>query len=67
MEEIVLYSTNCPKCAILEGKLREKSIEFAVNTDVDEMLKLGMQSAPALKINDELLGFVDAVKWVNEL
>lgn len=66
MDDIVMYSTNCPKCAVLEGRLKEKGVNFTVNYDVDEMLKLGMASAPALKVGDELLGFVDAIKWANE-
>lgn len=66
MNEIVMYSTNCPKCAILEQRLKEKGVAFEVHTDVDEMLALGFQSAPMLKVGSQIMGFVDAVKWANE-
>ena len=66
MDEIVLYSTGCPKCMVLEQKLKEKGIEFNINNNVDEMLEMGMNSVPGLKIGNEVLGFLDAVKWVNE-
>ena len=66
MNEIVLYSTNCPKCAILEGRLKERGVEFTVNNNVDEMIKLGMTEAPGLMVDGKLMGFVDAVKWANE-
>lgn len=64
MDEIVLYSTGCPKCAVLEQKMKEQGIEFTTVTDVEEMLKIGLKSAPYLKVGDKMLGFVDAVKWV---
>lgn len=66
MNDIVLYSTNCPKCAILEGRLNEKGVKFTVNNDVDEMLRLGMMEAPGLMVDGKLMGFADAVKWANE-
>lgn len=65
-EKPTLYSTNCPKCVILEKKLKQLNIDFNVNTNVDEMLSLGMESAPALKVGDKLMGFGEAIKWLNE-
>lgn len=61
---IILYSTNCPKCRILEQKLNSKNITFTINNDVDEMEKLGIMSAPVLKIDGELYNFGEAIKWV---
>ena len=64
---IVVYSTNCPRCKILETKLNQKGITYEVCTDVDEMIALGLSSAPGLKIEDgPIMGFSEAVKWVNE-
>ena len=40
--EIILYSTNCPKCKILEKKLTEKNIKFTKNNNVIEMSELGI-------------------------
>lgn len=63
---ITLYSTNCPKCKVLAMKLDQKNIEYEVNTNVDEMLTLGIKSAPNLKFDDgTILNFIDSVKWVN--
>ena len=66
MNEIVLYSTGCPKCTVLEKKLTDKGISYAINRDVDEMINIGIESIPVLKVDDELLNFADAIKWVNE-
>ncbi len=64
---ITLYSTNCPKCKVLETKLNKKNIEFNTCTDMDEMTAQGIKAAPALRLEDgKLLNFTDAVRWVNE-
>ncbi len=62
---IKLYSTNCPKCKVLEMKMKQKNIDYEVSTDVQEMLSLGIKSAPVLQVEENLLQFTDAVKWVN--
>ena len=62
----ILYSTNCPKCNVLEKKLQSKNIDFEICNDVDLMLSKGIQQAPYLEIDNELMDFTKAVKWVNE-
>lgn len=62
---ITLYTTHCPKCNILKKKLNEKHIEFTECEDVQEMLKLGMRSAPHLKVEDKLYDFKEANEWLN--
>ena len=64
--EIILYSTNCPKCKILEKKLTEKNIKFTKNNNVVEMTELGIDQVPVLSVDGEMLGFVEANKWINE-
>ena len=66
MAKIILYSTNCPKCNVLEKKLQSKNINFEICNDVDLMLSKGIQQAPYLEIDNELMDFSKAVKWVNE-
>ena len=64
---IKLYSTNCPKCRVLESKMQKKNIEFTTCTDMNEMIALGIKGAPALELEDgKILNFSDAVRWVNE-
>lgn len=66
MENIILYTTHCPKCKILTKKLKEKNIPYTENADVEEMQRIGLQTVPYLSVNDELLSFTDAVKWVRK-
>lgn len=66
INNIILYSTGCPKCEVLKKKLAEKGIQYTVNESVEEMLSLGIEQVPVLKINEELLPFPAAVKWIND-
>ena len=62
----ILYTTHCPKCNVLETKLKNKNIEFEICNDVDLMLSKGIQQAPYLEVDNELMDFSNAIKWVNE-
>lgn len=65
-KEVVLYTTHCPKCSVLEAKLKKAGIEYEECEDVDEMISLGFKAAPVLVVNEVALEFGDAVKWLNE-
>lgn len=66
IDDIILYSTGCPKCKILENKLKAKNISYETITDKDEMLKRGLKEVPILKIKNKLLGFFEANNWINK-
>lgn len=63
---ITFYTTHCPKCAVLKSKLDKAGIEYEENSNVDEMIALGLKGAPALGVEGEILDFGAAVKWVKE-
>ena len=64
--DIILYSTNCPKCVVLEKKLQAKNIPYVKIQDVKEMSLLGIKTVPMLKIGDgPLLDFKEAVRRIN--
>lgn len=64
--KIILYSTHCPKCLVLEEKLEDKNIDYELVTNVDEMLKKGFQSAPMLEVDGKIMNFSEANRWINE-
>lgn len=64
--EIILYTTNCPKCKILEAKLNSKNVKYKVESNIDKMLAKGLMSAPGLEVNGQLMDFITANKWINE-
>lgn len=63
---VILYSTNCPRCRVLETKLEQKGIDYHVVDDVDKMIDLGMTQVPELEVDGVRMNFSEAVKWVNE-
>ena len=63
---VILYSTGCPKCKVLMKKMDTANIEYEVNTSIDEMQALGFSSAPKLSVGGSVLGFMDAIKWINQ-
>lgn len=64
--EVVLFSTGCPKCKVLERKLEDKGIVYTENNNTDDMKERGFTSVPILSVNGQLLNFYDANKWINE-
>ena len=63
--KIIFYSTHCPKCRMLEMKLKQKSIVYEECNDVSEMLSLGLHSAPGLSVDGKVMDFKESVNWVN--
>ena len=66
MNNIIFYTTNCPKCKVLKTKMDAVKLTYNTCEDVEEMLSLGIQTAPALQINDSILDFGQAIKWLKE-
>lgn len=62
---VILYSTNCPKCKVLEAKLRQKNIPFEYVNDIELMAEKGFLTVPKLEVNGEVLDFAEANKWIN--
>lgn len=60
-----LYSTGCPKCVILEQKLKAKNVEYKKVNDTDLMLQSGITTVPAMKIDGKIYNFAEAIKWAN--
>lgn len=67
MDEVILYSTGCPKCRVLVKKLTEKKVPYTEITDIEQMRELGIQTVPVLSVNGELKEFSAAVSYINNL
>lgn len=63
---VVLYTTHCPKCTVLQKKLDQSNISYEVCDNIDDMIELGYQTAPLLKVEDRIYKFKEAVDWVNK-
>ena len=63
---VVLYSTHCPKCNVLEKKLKSAGIEYEEVDDVNVMLGMGLTSAPNLEVDGQIMDFAQATNWIKE-
>ena len=67
---IKLYSTGCPKCNVLERKLRAAEIDFEIVNDEESLEKvcelLNTDYLPILEINGDYYDFAAAITWVGE-
>lgn len=63
--EVILYSTHCPRCLVLEEKLEDADVEFSIVEDENAIKDKGFLSAPVLEVDGECMDFSKAVKWVN--
>lgn len=63
----ILYSNGCPRCEVLKKKLDSKNVHYVEDNSVDTMLALGITQTPALSVDGKLMGFSEAVAWVNSL
>lgn len=61
---VVLYSTHCPQCKVLEMKLKQKGISYEEVTNVTLMQEKGFMSVPKLEVDGTVYDFKEAVKWV---
>ena len=64
-DKIVFYTTGCSKCRILKEKLDAAEIKYTQVEDVDLMVAKGMMSAPMLEVNDVIMDFANAIRWVS--
>ncbi len=64
-ESIMLYSNGCPKCNVIKNKLNAKNVSYVENNNVEELVSLGIQTLPVLKVGNEFLSFAEANAWVN--
>lgn len=65
---IVLYRTaTCPKCKVLEAKLKQKNIPFTECLDAAIMTQMGLTSVPYLQVDGgDPMPMAAANKWINQ-
>ena len=66
-DNIILYTTHCPRCIVLEKKLNQLNIDYKTEENEDVMIQKGFMSAPMLEVNGKTLNFKEAVDWIEEV
>jgi len=64
---VILYTTHCPKCKVLETKLNQKAIDFEIIDDEKVMIDKGFMSAPMLEVDEKVMDFSAAINWIKEI
>lgn len=66
--DIILYTIDCPKCIILEKKLKAKNIEFLKVSDIDTIKAKGFgdSSFPILEVDGVVMNYKTAISWIND-
>ena len=62
---VILYSTHCPKCNVLEKKLKQKNISYEEVNDIETMKEKGYLSVPILEVDGVSMDFKTASDWIN--
>lgn len=67
MDDIIIYSTGCPKCEVLKKKLQQKGIQYTEVTDTGIMSQMGITQVPQMTVggNSALMDFKQAVDYIN--
>lgn len=68
MENIILYSSHCPKCDMIEKILKEKGINFILEEDENVYLPLaeenGIDSMPFAEVNGRIFDIKDLQEYI---
>lgn len=64
--EVILYTTHCPQCRMLEKRLEDSGIQYTEKTDVQEMIDKGFTNVPVLVVDGKAMQVREAVAWVDE-
>lgn len=62
---VTLYSTHCPKCNVLEKKLKQKNISYEEVNDIEIMKRKGYLSVPILEVDGVSMDFKTSSDWIN--
>lgn len=64
VKKMILYSTGCPMCKVLEEQLKLKGLTYTKIDDIEKIKKKGFQSVPVLECEDGTYIGSEAMKYV---
>lgn len=66
MKKIVMYTTGCPQCEALAMRLKKAGVDYDICSDAELMTAMGMTHVPMLQVEEELMDYKQALKWIEE-
>ncbi len=64
---VILYSNHCPKCSVLEKKLKQKNISYEEVNDIEVMKEKGYLTVPVLEVDGTSMNFKTAFRYIDSL
>lgn len=64
---MTLYTTNCPRCKVLETKLNQSNINYNISNNMEIVINKGFLTAPVLEIDGIFFTFEEALEKIKEL
>ena len=64
---VVLFSTHCPRCNVLEEKLQQIEVDYDEVNDTSIIEQKGYLNVPVLEVDGKSMDFKEAVDWINTL
>ena len=62
---IILYTQEgCLKCEALKTLLDKHNIKYTINKSIEEMLSLGFDRTPVLRVDDKCMYSDEAERWI---
>lgn len=61
---IILFTTHCPVCEMLQQALDSKNIFYEIREDVEEIKAHGFTHVPVLKVAGKYMNAKEALAWV---
>lgn len=66
--KMILYTSDCPACKVLEAKLNQKNVSFTTEkSDFSKLEENKIMTFPVLEVDGKLLTFNDARRYVDNL
>lgn len=64
---MTVYKTpNCPMCAMLINKLKEKNITFDTIEDKEILREKNITFVPVLEVENKQMSLKEALKWIGD-
>lgn len=64
MGKIILYTSGCGKCIVLERKLQAANIDFIKESAFEKLSSQGIMNLPVLEVNGNFYDFSKALKFI---
>ena len=64
---IIFYTIECPRCMILEKKMKAKGLKYTKVMDTRIFEEKGIDLFPMIEVDDKLLTYLEAIKYINNI